>query len=111
MLGINQDLHVANVSKYKGAKIQSELCDNLQVALETMQNLSGIYKDLELGNFNDISSPFNAIPDIKESQRNITFNSNPVFNIDNNGSEIDYNEIQKMIDDSNGELVAKITKF
>ena len=94
-----------------GAKIQSELCDNLQVALETMQNLSGIYKDLGLGNFDVTTSSYNAISGIKENQGNVTVNSNPVFNIDSNGVNIDYEEIQRMINESNDELIDKIIKY
>ena len=111
MLGINQDLHVANVSKYKGAKIQSELCDNLQVALETMQNLANVYHDMGLDELDATISPYNSVNDLKENQGNITVNSNPVFNIESSAAVIDYVEIQRMIDESNDMLIDKITKY
>ena len=94
-----------------GAKIQSELCDNLQIALETMKNLANVYQDAGLGKFDITTSPYNAVSDLKKNNENITINSNPVFNIDSNGAFIDYDEIQRMINESNDVLIEKIIKY
>ena len=94
-----------------GAKIQSELCDNLQTALETMQNLAGVYYDMGLNELDVTTSPYNTVSTSKGNNGNITVNSNPTFNVSGNGSDIDYDEIQRMIDESNDNLISKIIKY
>lgn len=95
-----------------GQKIKDDLIGNLNIALDTMKNVSDIYKNLDLNKFGsiDISIP-KASADQQENKQ-ITINSNPTFNVTNaSGQNIDYSEIERMIEESNEKLVEDILKY
>ena len=94
-----------------GAIVKDELVGNLQIALETMKNISSIYDNLDVENFGNTLNDINQSMNNGSSAKSTVINSSPVFNITTNGSEIDYNEIQDMIDDSNDRLLKEIIKY
>ena len=92
-----------------GEKIQSELCDNLQIALDTMQNLAGIYNELD--GISDMPSFYVPTQPSKSTEKQMHITNSPVFNVENNGSDLDYDKIELLIKKSSIQIIDQITKY
>jgi hypothetical protein len=95
-----------------GATIKKELVDNLNIALETMNELNSIYKDLDLANYGMIVSNIpSSIPTSNYSTNTRSVNVGET-NITINGSVSDdiLDDIEDLIEQKNNELLKSLSK-
>ena len=95
-----------------GATIKKELVDNLNIALETMNELNNIYKDLDLANYGMITSNIpSSIPTSNYSTNTRSINVGET-NITINGSVSDdiLDDIEDLIEQKNNELLKSLSK-
>ena len=113
-----QDLLIENINNtidaysVMGATIKQEMVDNLSIALDTMKELEGIYKGLNINDFGLIYSNMSSLlpsNNYNANTRSITVGET---NITINGSISNdiLNDIEDLIEQKNNKMLKSITK-
>ena len=92
--------------------VKNELISNLNVALETMKNISNVYQGLNLQEFGkismDISKAQSAMQQSSVNNKTITI-GDTIINVSGSVDDITLGRIEEMIKEENEKMLNKIT--